>query len=295
MLKYPGVETVLSAPGPKEITEMRVLITGAGGQLGRALQAALANDDITALTHAQLDIARLRDVNEAIAVNRPDIVINTAAYTNVDGAETERDEAYRCNALGPRNLALATASRNIPLLHVSTDYVFDGSGERPYHEYDRTNPLSVYGKSKLAGEQAVAACNTRHYIVRTAWLYSSDGRNFPGTMLSLSSHDEVRVVNDQYGSPTYAPHLAGAMADLIETGAYGIYHLAGNGGASWYELTLKLYQLCGIDTRVRSVPTSEFPRPAVRPRYSVLTSIQDPQILLPPWEDGLAEFCRKVN
>jgi dTDP-4-dehydrorhamnose reductase len=274
---------------------MKVLITGAGGQLGSALQAALANDDITALTHAQLDIARLRDVNETMAVNRPDIVINTAAYTNVDGAETEWEEAYRCNALGPRNLALATASRNIPLLHVSTDYVFDGTSEKPYHEFDRTNPLSVYGKSKLAGEQAVADCNPRHYIVRTAWLYSPEGKNFPKTMLSLASRDEVRVVSDQYGSPTYAPHLAKAIAELIETGAYGIYHLAGNGGASWYELTLKLYRLCGIGTRVRPVATAEFPRPAVRPRYSVLTSIQDPQILLPPWEDGLAEFGRKVN
>jgi dTDP-4-dehydrorhamnose reductase len=274
---------------------MRILITGAGGQLGRALQAALANDDITALTHAQLDIARLPAVSEAIAVNRPDIVINAAAYTNVDSAETEREEAYKCNALGPRNLALATSARHIPLLHVSTDYVFDGASEKPYHEFDQTNPLSVYGKSKLAGEQAVAACNPRHYIVRTAWLYSSDGKNFPRTMLSLASRDEVRVVSDQYGSPTYAPHLAEAIVDLIETEAYGIYHLAGDGGASWYELTLKLYQLRGIGTRVRPVATSEFPRPAMRPRYSVLTSIQDPQILLPPWEDGLAEFSGKVK
>jgi dTDP-4-dehydrorhamnose reductase len=274
---------------------MRFLITGAGGQLGRALQAALANDDITALTRSQLDIARLRDVTEAIALHRPDIVINAAAYTNVDGAETEREEAYRCNALGPRNLALATSTRNIPLLHVSTDYVFDGSSERPYHEFDQTRPLSVYGQSKLAGEQAVATFNPSHYIVRTAWLYSPNGKNFPKTMLSLSSRDEVRVVSDQCGSPTYAPHLAEAIVDLIETGSYGIYHLAGNGGASWYELTLKLYQACGIDTPVRPVSTSEFPRPAVRPRYSVLTSIQDPQILLPPWEDGLAEFSRKVK
>jgi dTDP-4-dehydrorhamnose reductase len=274
---------------------MRFLITGAGGQLGRALQAALANDEITALTRSQLDITRLRDVTEAIAIHRPDIVINAAAYTNVDGAETEREEAYRCNALGPRNLALATSTRKIPLLHFSTDYVFDGSSERPYHEFDQTRPLSVYGKSKLAGEQAVADFNPSHYIVRTAWLYSSDGKNFPKTMLTLSERDEVRVVNDQYGSPTYAPHLAAAIVDLIETGSYGIYHLAGNGGASWYELTLKLYQLCGIGTRVRPVATSEFPRPAVRPRYSVLTSIQDPRILLPPWEDGLAEFSRKVK
>jgi len=273
---------------------MKILITGADGQLGCVLQAALINDDITAFTRAQLDITRLGDVTEAMNANRPEIVINAAAYTNVDGAETERDRAYRSNALGPRNLALATAGRQIPLLHVSTDYVFDGWSESPYHEFDQTNPLSVYGKSKLAGEQAVATCNSRHYIVRTAWLYSPDGKNFPKTMLAQSARDEVRVVSDQYGSPTYAPHLAAAIVELIETGAYGIYHLAGNGGASWYELTLKLYQLCNIGTRVRPVATSEFPRPAVRPRYSVLTSIQDPQILLPPWEEGLAEFSREV-
>jgi dTDP-4-dehydrorhamnose reductase len=273
---------------------MKILITGADGQLGRALQTALANDEISAFTHAQLDIASLGDVTEAMAANRPEIVLNAAAYTNVDGAETERERAYRSNALGPRNLALATASRQIPFLHVSTDYVFAGSSERPYHEFDQTSPLSVYGKSKLAGEQAVATLNPQHYIVRTAWLYSPDGKNFPKTMLAQSARDEVRVVSDQYGSPTYAPHLAAAIAKLIETSAYGIYHLAGNGGASWYELTRKLYQLCNIGTRVRPVATSEFPRPAVRPRYSVLTSIQDPQILLPPWEEGLAEFSGKA-
>jgi dTDP-4-dehydrorhamnose reductase len=274
---------------------MKVLIAGAGGQLGRTLHSALADHDITGLTRAQLDIARLYDVTEAITAHRPDIVINAAAYTNVDGAQTDREGAYIGNALGPRNLALATAVQNIPLLHVSTDYVFDGSSERPYHEFDKTNPLSVYGDSKLAGEQAVATSNPRHYIVRTAWLYSPVGKNFPGTMLSFASRDEVRVVSDQYGSPTYAPHLAEAIAKLIETGAYGIYHLAGNGGASWYELTLKLYQHCGIGTRVKPVSTSEFPRPAVRPRYSVLTSIQDPRIVLPAWEYGLLEFSRKVN
>src|SRR5262245_19222666 len=150
---------------------MRILITGAGGQLGRALQAAFEYDEITAFTHAQLDITSYHDVQQAIAARRPEIVINAAAYTNVDGAETEREAAYRGNALGPRNLALATAGRNIPLLHVSTDYVFDGASDRPYHEFDQCHPLSVYGKSKLAGEQVVASLNPRHYLVRTAWLY----------------------------------------------------------------------------------------------------------------------------
>lgn len=274
---------------------MKILITGAGGQLGRALQAAFEADEITSLSHGQLDITRFHEVQQAIAAARPAIVINAAAYTNVDGAETEREEAYKGNALGPRNLALATAGRSIPLLHVSTDYVFNGMSDRPYHEFDHPHPLSVYGRSKLAGEQVVASLNPRHYIVRTAWLYSDEGKNFPRTMLAQASRDEVRVVNDQFGSPTYAPHLAQAIVELIESEMYGIYHLAGSGGASWFELTLKLYQLCGIGTRVRPVTTSEFPRPAVRPRYSVLTTLQDPQIILPPWEEGLAEFSRKVS
>jgi dTDP-4-dehydrorhamnose reductase len=242
-----------------------------------------------------LDITKLSAVNEAVATYRPDIVINAAAYTNVDAAETDHEGSYQLNALGPRNLALATADRNLPLLHVSTDYVFDGLSNRPYHEFDQPRPLSIYGKSKLAGEQAVISLNPHHYIVRTAWLYHPEGRNFPRTMLTQSHRDEVRVVSDQYGSPTYAPHLAEAIAKVVETGAYGIYHFAGSGGASWFELTCQLYQLCSIKTRVRPVATSEFQRPAVRPPYSVLTTLQEPQIQLPPWEEGLSAFAKALR
>lgn len=274
---------------------MKVLITGAGGQLGHALQAVLTGHEVIALARAQLDITRFADVREAIAAHQPDIVINAAAYTNVDGAETDQTSAYKLNAVAPRNLAVATADRRVALLQVSTDYVFDGLGARPYHEFDQTNPLSIYGKSKLAGEQAVASLNPRHYIVRTAWLYHSEGKNFPKTMLAQSQREEVRVVSDQYGSPTYAPHLAAAIARLIETGAYGIYHLAGNGGASWFDLTQRLYRLLNIKTRVYPVATSEFPRPAARPRYSVLTTIQEPEILLPAWETGLVEFAKALR
>ncbi len=274
---------------------MKVLITGAGGQLGQALQAVLTGHDLIALGHAQLDITRLDEVREAVTASHPDIVINAAAYTNVDGAETDQEGAYRINALGPRNLAVVTAEEVIPILNVSTDYVFDGLGNRPYHEFDLTNPISIYAKSKLAGEEAVATLNPRHYTVRTAWLYHTEGMNFLKTMLAQAHREEVRVVSDQYGSPTYAPHLAKAIAELIETGTYGLYHFAGDGGASWFELTQKLYQMLGIKTRVRPVATSEFPRPARRPRYSVLTTIQDPRILLPPWEEGLTEFSRQAR
>ncbi len=277
---------------------MKVLITGSGGQLGCALQITLANHEIIALDRARLDITQFNQVREAIAAHRPGVVINAAAYINVDGAETDQAGAYKLNAVAPRNLAIATGELGIPLVHVSTDYVFDGLGAKPYHEFNATNPLSVYGKSKLAGEQAVAALNPRHFIARTAWLYHhqpASGKNFPKTMLAQSHRDSVRVVSDQYGSPTYAPHLAAAIAKLITTGAYGVYHLAGSGGTSWFALTRRLYQLFGVRTSVEPCATSEFPRPAVRPRYSVLTTIQEPEILLPAWDDGLVEFARAVQ
>jgi dTDP-4-dehydrorhamnose reductase len=248
---------------------MRVLITGAGGQLGCALRTALARYEIIALTRAELDITQFGAVRDAIGMHRPDVVINAAAYTNVDGAETDPAGAYRLNAVAPRHLAIATFELNIPLAHVSTDYVFDGMGHTPLHEYDAVNPGSVYGRSKLAGEQAVATHNPRHYIVRTAWLYHHEpvtAKNFPKAMLAQSHRESVRVVSDQYGSPTYAPHLAAAIGRLIATGSYGVYHLAGNGGTSWFELTRRLYQLFGIKTDVLPCATSEFPRPAPRPR-----------------------------
>jgi dTDP-4-dehydrorhamnose reductase len=271
---------------------MKILIAGAGGQLGRALQTTLTGHEVIALTHSRLDVTRFEDTREAVTAHRPDVVINAAAYTNVDGAESDHSGAYKLNAVAPRNLSVACHEIGAPLVHVSTDYVFDGLGDRPYHEFDRTNPLSIYGKSKLEGERTAAAHNPRHYIVRTSWVYHTEGENFPKVMLSLSKHSEVRVVCDQFGSPTYAPHLAAAIAKLMETGGYGTYHIAGNGAASRYEMTRKLYQLFGIGTVALPAATTEFPRPAPRPRYSALTTVQEPEILLPPWEDGLAEYAK---
>src|SRR5215510_11720793 len=273
---------------------MKALITGADGQLGRALQTVLAGHEIIALTHARLDVTRFKDTREAVTAHRPDVVINAAAYTDVDGAESDQAGAYRLNAVAPRNLSVASFELGAPLVHISTDYVFDGRGDRPYHEFDQTNPLSIYGKSKLAGEQAAAGHNPRHYIARTSWLYHTEGENFPKAMLSQARRDEVRVVCDQYDSPTYAPHLAASILRLIESGAYGTYHLAGTGAASRFEMTRKLYQLLGITTVAHPAPTAEFPRPAPRPRYSALTTIQEPEIILPPWEDGLAEFAKAL-
>lgn len=277
---------------------MDIVITGAKGQLGQALQAGLKEHHVIARDQEQLNITHLEAVRAALHEYHPHIVVNAAAFTDVDRAETEPEAAYRVNALGPRNLAVATAERRIPLLHISTDYVFDGRAKRPYHEFDRPHPLSVYGASKLAGEEAVRSLNPLHYIVRTAWLYHTVGHNFPKTMWALAiQHErpEVRVVSDQYGSPTYAPHLAEALAQLIDSQAYGTYHCVGQGGTSWFELTRTLYALLGISVPVQPVPTTAFPRPAPRPRYAVLTTLQDPALVLPPWEEGVAAFVQTVS
>ena len=275
---------------------MKILLTGANGQLGQALQGELVRDELVALDHQHLDITQLDPMRRAVQAFCPDLVINTAAYNNVDGAESNPLAAYRVNALGPRNLAVVTASVGMPLLHISTDYVFDGTSRRPYHEFDHPHPLSVYAVSKLAGEEAVRSLNPKHYLVRTAWLYHVVGRNFAKTICSLAQQQPaVRVVNDQVGSPTYAPHLATAIATLIRSGAFGIYHLVNQGAASWYELTCALYRQLGIATPVCPITMLEFPRPAKRPAYSVLTTIQDPIILLPPWEEGVVAFAKAVR
>ncbi len=277
---------------------MKILITGAGGQLGSALQTTLANQEVVALTRAELDVTDFDDVRAAVAAVRPEVVINCAAYTAVDAAESDEAGAFRLNAEAARHLAIATAEHDIALVQVSTDYVFDGAGDRPYVESDATNPQSVYGRSKLAGERFVAENNPRHFIARTAWLYHhqpTNAKNFPKTMLAQSHRESVRVVNDQLGSPTYAPHLAAAIARLIETEAYGIYHLAGAGQTTWFDLTRRLYALFGIQTVVEPCTTAEFPRPAKRPANSALTTIKEPGILLPYWEEGLFELARAMR
>lgn len=273
---------------------MRILIAGAAGQLGRCLAEALATHELASLDHRALDVARLEDVRAAVTQHRPALVVNASAFNDVDGAESRIAEAYAVNALGPRNLALVTAERTIPIVHVSTDYVFDGATKRPYHEFDRTNPLSVYAASKLAGEEAIRAMNHRHYIVRTAWLFWEHGNNFLRSMHALASRAELSVVNDQYGSPTYVPHLAEGIARLISTGAFGTYHLAGRGGTTRWEMVCELFRTLGIGTTVRPVSRLAFPAAAERPAYSVLTTIQDPHLELPPWQEGLERFARRL-
>jgi dTDP-4-dehydrorhamnose reductase len=262
---------------------VRILLTGAGGQLGRSLVPALVKHQLSALDRQALDITRLDAVREAVRRLHPDLVLNAAAYNLVDQAESEPHAAYRGNALGPRNLALASAETGAAVLHVSSDYVFDGESSRPYHEFDRTGPLSVYAHLPF--------CDTLCWY----WLYAAGGRNFAHNILGAARQNpEVRVVDDQHGSPTYAPHLAQAIARLIESGSFGTYHLAGRGGTSWYGLTRRLYDTLGTKAVLRPVTTAAFPRPARRPAYAVLTTLQDPEILLPSWEEGVAEFAREL-
>ena len=274
---------------------MKILIAGAGGQLGQCLQTALGQHEVAALDRRALDITQPGRVREAIEGYRPAMVINAAAFNDVDGAESRAEECYAVNALGPRNLALATAAAQIALVHVSSDYVFDGAKREPYHEFDRTNPLSAYGASKLAGEEAVRWGNPRHYVVRTAWLFWERGKNFLRTMHGAAAKPELRVTSDQRSSPTYVPHLAAAIARLVATDSYGTFHLAGSGGASRWELVRELFRIAGIVTPVIPVSHQEFPAAATRPAYSVLTSIQDPRIELPSWLEGVAEFASAIG
>ncbi|GJL62575.1 MAG: NAD(P)-dependent oxidoreductase [Nitrospirales bacterium] len=274
---------------------MKVLLVGAYGQLGHALQQSLTVHDVRAYGKDALDISNRERTRQLVEEVNPDIVINAAAYTQVDQAESDGSMAYRMNAVGPQNLALTAEALGIPLVHISTDYVFDGTQTEPYHEFDRPNPRSMYGKSKLAGEEIVRATARRHFIIRTAWLYHTVGHNFPKTICNVAQRSDVRVVNDQFGSPTFAPHLATAIERLLTTHAYGTYHLAGAGGTSWFEFTQELFAQMNIQTSITPVSTKEFPRPAPRPAYAILTTVQDPFILLPPWKQGVAEFAQHYS
>ena len=216
---------------------MKILLAGAEGQLGSVVRSGFGAHQVIAPSEADLDICDPHQVEAALDRTLPDLLLNAAAYTDVDGAESDPETAFAVNARGPGILAAATERRGIPILHISTDYVFDGEAGRPYHERDETGPCCVYGRSKLEGEEAVRGANPRHFVVRTSWLYAAEGRNFPLTMFELAERSEVRVVNDQFGSPTFAPHLRDALVELIGSASWGTYHLAGRGVSSWYEFT----------------------------------------------------------
>lgn len=274
---------------------MKVLITGAGGMLGQDVRRAaeLANHEVVALDRAALDVTDAAAVDEAFAELRPDTAINCAAWTDVDGAESAEEEALRLNGEAAGNVAAAAASVGASVVLPSTDYVFDGTATQPYVESDATNPQSAYGRTKLAGEQAVAAANPRHFVVRTAWLFGASGRNFVDTMLGLAGSGVVTVVRDQVGSPTWTAHLAEGLLRLAETTAYGLHHMAAGGQCSWYDFARAIFEDAGVECRVMSTTTAEFARPAPRPAYSVLDTEWPDAIRLPDWRDGLRAYLEE--
>lgn len=252
---------------------MKILITGAYGMLGSDLREVLKNQELIVTGSKDLDITDEDKVIEFVCENSPELVINAAAYTAVDDCETHYDDAYAVNALGPKNLAIACNKLDIPLVHISTDYVFDGTKRTPLIEADNLGPQSAYGKTKLAGEEFIQENTDKYFILRTAWLYGLHGNNFVKTMLELAeNHDEITVVDDQVGSPTYSFDLAVAITNLLFSDKYGIYHVTNEGECSWYEFAKLIFELSNIDVNVVPVTTEEFPRPAPRPHYSVLNN-----------------------
>jgi dTDP-4-dehydrorhamnose reductase len=275
---------------------VRILVTGAGGQLGRELLDVIrrGGHDPVPAGHDAFDIAEPGAARRLIELHRPAVVVNCAAWTDVDGAESNPDAAYRANAIGPRLLASACDAAGVRLCHLSTDFVFDGAGDTPLDEWAPTRPLSVYGSSKLAGEDEVRHHCRHHQVVRTAWLYGRDGPNFVLTILRLASErPELRVVADQHGSPTWTGHLAPALLRLVETGEPGTYHLAGEGAASRHELALAILEDSAMPVAVVPVSTREHPRPAIRPAYAVLDNRAARLLGLPPlpsWREGLRAY-----
>ncbi|MBM4136358.1 MAG: dTDP-4-dehydrorhamnose reductase [Nitrospira sp.] len=253
---------------------MKILVTGGNGMLAQDLIPVLKErHDVIPLAKEDLDITSRDSVYTVLKNSTPDLVVNCAAYTRVDKAEEEREQAFLVNGIGVQNLAIACADAKIPLCHISTDYVFDGENDNPYTPFDNTNPINVYGKSKLAGEKYIQWILDKFYIIRTSWLYSIRGNNFVLTILRLSKERPViRIVNDQIGAPTSTMQLSEGIRKLIESGAYGIYHLTDetDGGISWFDFAKEIVRVSGLKTEVIPVTTDEFPRPAKRPKYSVL-------------------------
>jgi dTDP-4-dehydrorhamnose reductase len=272
---------------------VKLLITGAAGMLGRDVMLAAGNagHQVVGYGRTELDIADAGAVSAKLEGERPDVVINCAAWTDVDGAEEAEAAATAVNGAGAGNVAAAAAAVGASVVYVGSDYVFDGSKGAAYVETDQTAPLSAYGRSKLAGEEATRAANKRHFVVRSAWLFGTGGPNFVETMLRLAAdHGEVLVVRDQVGSPTYTWHLAYGIVRLIEGVEYGIHHMAAAGACSWYEFAREIFEQANVECKVMSATTEMLGRPAPRPAYSALTSQREHAIELPAWQDGLSAY-----
>lgn len=280
---------------------MKVLVTGVTGQLGYDVCRILNERGVEhrGVDSAQLDVTNERAVSVYLGAYRPDAVIHCAAYTAVDKAEEEQERCFAVNEDGTRNLAQACKAIGAKLLYLSTDYVFPGDGDCFYETDDPTGPKNVYGASKLAGEQAVRETLAEHFILRTSWVYGSNGGNFVKTMLGLSqTRDTVRVVNDQVGSPTYTTDLAPLLCDMIKTDHYGTYHATNEGICSWAEFAQEIFRLSEKPTTVQPIPTCEYPTPAARPLNSRLgkASLDAGGFFhLPVWSNALKRFLDTEN
>lgn len=284
---------------------MKVLITGANGQLGTDLCQALHNFQVIPLTHRDIEIGDMDSVKETFGEHRPEIVINTAAYVRVDDCETSQDKAFLVNAWGARNIAVVAQELGAKLIHISTDYVFGGEAEprtMPYTEFDAPMPISVYGKSKLAGEKFVQHLCSKHFIIRTSGLFgvagsSGKGGNFVETMLRLGKEQaELRVVNDQIFSPTYTRDLARKIAQLINTEYYGIFHITNRDTCSWYEFTKEILRLAGLKTAIVPITSDQYPQKAKRPRFSVLDNYQLRLLGMDDmrsWQEALEDYMKE--
>jgi len=275
---------------------MRLLVTGAAGMLGQAIvrAAQAAGHDTVGLTRADADVVDLGAIDAAVRASAPEVLVNCAAWTDVDGAESSLEEAYRINAEGAGNVATAAARAGAWIVQISTDYVFDGNKRSPYVESDAPSPLSSYGSSKLAGErEVVARCPDMHTIVRTSWLFGT-GPCFPATIMRLAAErDELTVVDDQVGCPTFTGHLAEALVEMIDAHALplGVVHMAATGSCSWYEFAREVLTSGGVRCELRPGDSADLARPARRPAYSVLASDWGPIVpRLPPWREGVAEY-----
>lgn len=287
----------------------KILVTGCNGQLGRAIRAEYTGEDVEFINTdvieqegvIALDISDIEAVLALVRKTRPDVIINCAAHTNVDACEKEWDAAYRINAIGPRNLSIAATEVDAKMIHVSTDYVFEGNGTRPYTEFDAPNPVSAYGKTKLEGELFVKAFSKKYFIFRTAWLYG-DGKNFVKTMLRLAeNHDEVSVVCDQQGSPTSAVELARAIHHFEATENYGVFHATCEGDTNWADFTEAIFARAGKTTKVNHVTSEQYaqmnPASAKRPAYSILDNYMmrlTSDYRMADWESALDEYMKAI-
>jgi len=281
---------------------VKVAVTGANGQLGTDLCRVLHNFDVVPLTHADIEIADMTSVREVVLKHKPAVIINAAAYVRVDDCEDEKDKAFWVNALGARNVAVVAQELGARLFHISTDYVFGGEFEprtTPYTEFDTPIPVSIYGKSKLAGENLVRHFCLRYFIIRSSGLFglagaSGKGGNFIETMLRLAKkRGEVRVVNDQVFSPTYTEDLARKIGQLMTTDYYGIFHITNRGACSWYDFTMEILKLAGIKTPVVPITSDQYPQKARRPCYSVLDNYHLRLLGMDdmrPWQEALKDY-----